>query len=274
MTKRTWWHWWAGATTPAVIPPPPTPAPPDRSPAIVPAAPWASILPGRVETAPPGVSGFDANTKVTADTAKAFFEAGFRFAIRYLTRDATQSTDDLTAAEAEDILKAGLALMAVQHAAPAGWVPTAAMGQEYGRYAVTNARMVGFPKGVCLWLDLEGILPGTAAGDVSAYCDAWYGVVSSAGYVPGLYVGADAILSGEQLYVLKFQYYWQSGSTVPSIPVRGYCMVQCSSEDILNEVTYDKDVVQADQLGNTPRWLAILPDVEASTPDPSGQIET
>ena len=145
-------------------------------------------MPGTVEAAPAGATGFDTDTKLTASSASAFAAAGFRFAIRYLTRDAPEADTDLTRSEALDILDAGLALMAVQHVAPSGWVPSASLGAEYGAYAAANARSVGLPYGVSVWLDLEGVAEGTPTIDVIAYCNAWYDPVAAAGYVPGLYV--------------------------------------------------------------------------------------
>ncbi len=53
-----------------------------------------------------------------------------------------------------------------------------------------------------------------------------YEAVKAAGYLPGLYVGGGALLSGEQLYSLPFEHYWRSQSRVPDIPNRGYQLIQ------------------------------------------------
>jgi hypothetical protein len=223
-------------------------------------------LKGSVQAAPSGSPGFDTDTKLTSSTAEAFVKAGFKFAIRYLSLSATEAAGDLTTQEAQEILEAGLALMAVQHVPEPGWYPTQELGQQYGQYASGNAQTVGLPAGVNVWLDLEGVNSGASASDVSAYCNAWFGVVSGAKYVPGLYVGAGAILDNDQLAALDVQYYWKSGSNSGSqqpgscfeysYPANGYCMVQSiSSSDEIDGVTYDGDVVQADNCGNTPLWL-------------------
>jgi Domain of unknown function (DUF1906) len=217
-----------------------------------------------VQAAPPGAVGFDTDTKLTADSATAFACAGFQFAIRYLTRDAPEAATDLTRAEALDILGAGLALMAVQHVAPEGWVPSASLGTETGCYAAANARLVGLPPGVSVWLDLEGIAAGTPVSDVVAYCNAWYAPVAAMGYAPGLYVGAGADLDSELVVALRFERYWQSGSDVPDVTIRGYCMVQTIDGATVDGVAYDSDVVQIDNLGGLPFCLA---PVAAEAPD-------
>jgi hypothetical protein len=74
------------------------------------------------------------------------------------------------------------------------------MGQQDGTNTASNAQSVGFPGRVNLWCDLEGVNEETTAQDVIDYCNAWYTAISTAGYVPGLYVGSDAILTGQQLY--------------------------------------------------------------------------
>jgi hypothetical protein len=64
---------------------------------------------------------------------------------------------------------------------------------------------------------------------------------SSAGYVLGLYVGANALLSGQQLHDLPFEHYWQSCSEVPSIPARGHQMVQTLVGEPVNGIGIDQD---------------------------------
>jgi cell division septation protein DedD len=221
---------------------------------------------GSVQSAPPHSRGFDTDTQLTAATAGAFVQAGFTFAVRYLSLGTPESPGDLSSQEVQDILGSGLALMAVQHAPEPGAQLNAQFGLQYGRNAVLNAQSAGLPAGMNLWLDLEGVNSGTSAGDVTAYCNAWAGEVSGARYLPGLYLGYDAILDSEQLDALEIKYYWRSGSDAsqPSgssleypYPAQGFCMVQSiSSSYAIDHVTYDLDVIQSDNLGNTPMWLA------------------
>jgi hypothetical protein len=224
----------------------------------------ASVLPGRAEKSPSGATGFDSDTVLSASVAQAFVQEGFTFVIRYLSLGESEDEGDLSTAEAEDILNSGLGLMAVQHVDYPGWTPSETLGGQYGANAAANAKKVGLPAGVNIWLDLEGVADGVSSSDVTAYCNAWFAAVAGAGYVPGLYVGSDAILNGEQLYYdLDVEYYWHSGSEVPPVDVRGYCMAQTISDDYeIDGCAYCRDVIQADSMGNTPVWLI----VESSTP--------
>lgn len=224
-------------------------------------------LPGTVEPASAGTRGFDTDTVLTSDSAGAFASEGFRFAIRYLTRDGPEQESDLTSQEALAILQAGLALMAVQHVAAAGWVPSAELGLKQGHWTAVNAASVGLPPGVSIWLDLEGVADGTPAAAIMAYCDCWYEVVSAAGYLPGLYIGAEAGLDANQLSATRFDYFWESGSDVP-VPEQGYCMVQRIGGRTVDGVSYDGDLVLSNAEGATPFYLA------PSLSSPSGSAGT
>src|SRR5260370_2919539 len=108
--------------------------------------------------------------------------------------------------------------MPVQHAREPGWSANHVLGQQAGQEAAMNAQDVGFPPGVNVWFDLEGVGRPARARDVIDYCAAWYEAVSAAGYVPGLYVRAGALLTRQQLYDLPSQHYFRSPSEVPAIP--------------------------------------------------------
>lgn len=216
----------------------------------------SSQLTGTIQKASPNLKGFDTDTIITASQAEFFKNAGYAFCIRYLSREETQGANDLSNEEATIILNAGLALSAVQHVAGSGWSPSETLGTTYGTNAVLNATTVGLPAGMNIWCDLEGIASNTSAQNVIDYCNAWYNVVEQAGYIPGLYVGAECILTGEQLYEnLKFQHYWKSLSTTPSIPTRGYQMVQSYESNLIDGLGIDIDTTQNDELGNAVLWL-------------------
>jgi len=215
------------------------------------------MLQGNVKPSVGGVHGFDASAKLTQTTARALRNSGFVFGLRYLSRNASPPPNDLTAAEAQLMLDAGLAVMPVQHVAAAGWVPSESKGKTNGQNAASHANAIGFPSGINVWLDLEGVRHDAAAETVIAYCNAWFDVVSAAGYTPGIYVGASAILNGDQLYWrLRTKHYWKSGSKVPAIPERGYCMVQrIVAGDKVGGVEIDRNVTKVDGFGNSPIWL-------------------
>lgn len=211
-------------------------------------------LPGKIGPATPCVLGFDSDSIISANAAQQFYQQGYRFCIRYLSLG-TESDSDLTSGEAAGILQAGLALMPVQHVRTSGWSPTESLGQQDGQQAVANAQQVGFPTGVNIWCDLEGVNTAAVASDVLAYCNAWYDAVQNAGFIPGLYVGSSAILNGQQLYSLPFQHYWQSQSIVPELPARGYQLIQLYPTLTLNGISVDVDVTQNDHAGGQAQWL-------------------
>lgn len=210
-----------------------------------------NVLPGCVLAASPYLAGFDRDSPLDAATAKARFAGGDRFCLRYLSLLGERSSD-LTTAEAEVILAAGLALMPVQHVDAYGWSPTQTLGETHGRSAAANAQAVGFPPGVCVWVDVEGVSPGAAVADVVAYCLAWYAVVDAAGYVPGLYVGPNSGLTGAALTGLPFAHYWRSASRGLPEPERGFQLLQG-----LVRGGVDPDTTADDALGGQARWLAL-----------------
>jgi hypothetical protein len=216
-------------------------------------------LSGQIVHAIAGVQGFDTNTHISAAAAVAFRQRGFGFCVRYLSRATPQAANDLSWAEAQAILSGGLGLMAVQHVMRAGWVPDAARGAQYGTAAVSNAQAVGLPPGMTVWLDLEGVRGGVDSADVIAYCNAWFALLAAAGYVPGIYVGANCGLDGDALYWrLQTRHYWRSGSDVPDLPQRGYQLVQRANPlpDVVNGIAIDRDVTRVDAFGGAVSWLA------------------
>lgn len=220
------------------------------------------MLSGTAQAAPAGMKGFDANTTITESQAEAFWNDGFRFGLRYVGRTAMKSTD-LTADEASMLLSKGFALMTVQHVLNPGWSPTASLGAEYGANAAMFTQQIGFPGGVNVWLDLEGVSTSAAASDVIAYCTNWYTEVANAGYVPGVYIGWEPGLSGSQLYSkLPFQHYWAAynvdGVSHPS--PRGYQLVQSSGSGTVGSLDtslYDVDTTYVDDLGGQVLWLKV-----------------
>ena len=215
-------------------------------------------LPGRVVTAPPGVHGFDANSVLNRRDCEVAKARGFEFCIRYVSRQDVQPVGDLSDAEANVILDAGLALMVVQHVAPENWSPSQVLGTRNGKNAAKHARQIGFPEGINVWLDLEGAKTSTPHETMIAYCNAWFAEVEGAGFVPGVYVGARAILTGNELFWrLTTKHYWKSGSRVPDIPHRGYQLIQTIiRNDKIDGVAIDRNLTKNDNFGGSVLWLS------------------
>src|SRR6266404_2148275 len=199
-------------------------------------------LPGHVFTAPDGVRGFDTAETVSAKAAAAFRRSGYRFAVRYVRRDQPHASV-LSEKEARSLLNAGIGLMLVQY---------------------VESETLGVPWGVTVWCDLEGVAPGTPSQRVIDYCNQWHAAVSSAGYVPGLYVGYRAGVSSTQLYrALRFTHYWGAYNlNSDQYPlVRGLQMKQSQRRQVDSVpnvgIDFQVDKVRADALGGRPTLLAL-----------------
>jgi hypothetical protein len=215
-------------------------------------------LSGRVVAALSGMHGFDANSVLNRRICEDARARGFEFCIRYVSRQDVQPVGDLSEREANIILDAGLALMSVQHVAPENWSPSQALGVRNGKNAAKHALRIRFPEGVNVWLDLEGAKSRTAHDAMIAYCNAWFAEVESAGFVPGVYVGAGAILTGNELFWrLTTKHYWKSGSRVPDIPHRGYQLIQTIiRNDKIDGVAIDRNLTKNDDFGGSVLWLS------------------
>ena len=220
-------------------------------------------LNGIVQAAPNKSLGFDVDEYLSSDSAQLFYNQGYRFCLRYISLGEGEASGDLTFAEAEGILAAGLALMPVQHVRYPNWFPTEDLGISYGNSAANNSIQCGFPAGINVWCDLEGVNQAAAPEDVIAYCNAWYDRVAQSGYLPGIYVGYDSGLTGQQLYEdLKFQHYWRAPGDIPNIPIRGYQMLQTEIDITVNSLNIDKNTTYIDNEGGRPQWLIRNPDKE------------
>ncbi|MDP9201582.1 MAG: DUF1906 domain-containing protein [Gemmatimonadota bacterium] len=221
-------------------------------------------LPGHIFTAPDGVRGFDTAGSVTPSAATASRRHGYRFCVRYVRRDKPHASA-LSVKEAKNLLVAGIGLMLVQYVeSDTAWIPTAAKGTRNGSVAASEAEKLGVPWGVTVWCDLEGVKPGTPAQKVIDYCNHWHAAVSSAGYVPGVYVGYRAGLSPTQLYgALRFTHYWGAynlnSDQYPA--VRGLQMKQSlrrQRDSVPNtSIDFQVDKISADALGGRPTVLAM-----------------
>ena len=185
--------------------------------------------------------GIDTVQKLTAASCHSLKGEGVRFVVRYL--------GSVTKAELDAILDSGLAFMPVTYA------------KAYnGMSAVSQLRELSIPHGATVWLDLEG--EASAPPDLIAKINAWAGQVEAAGYEPGLYVGAQCVLTSGELYALRVKRYWDSCSREVdrngqvANPACDYCMQQLRPYNTtLGGVIVDIDVVQQDNKGRVPSWV-------------------
>lgn len=198
---------------------------------------------------------FDCNQILSYDDCIRMKNSGYDAAIRYVGRY-QQASFDLFKEEVANITKSGLKLGVVQHCPNPGWICDKALGDIYGANAVKFAQEAGYKEGCIIYLDLEGLSPLMAnkKADIIAFCNAWYDQVVKV-YTPGIYVGYDTFLTGDDLYyTLKFQHYWSSFSQVPMVTKRGYEMYQ-KLEIVLNGIQLDPDEIPGDNLKNFPVFM-------------------
>ena len=221
-------------------------------------------LPGHVYSVPDGVRGFDTSESVTARIAALMHATGYRFAVRYVRR-AKRHPGTLTATESRTLLNTGLGVMLVQYVeSESSWRPSASKGRQNGSVAAAEAELLGVPWGVTIWCDLEGVASGVSSRTIIDYCNRWHEEVSSAGYVPGIYVGWHARLTPLQLYKsLRFTHYWGAYNlNVDQYPaVRGLQMKQSVATRGVRpagtDIGFQTDRVVADSLGGRPTLLAL-----------------
>lgn len=212
------------------------------------------LLPGSIQDAPNGAHGIDTSGVIRPDAASAFVRDGFTFAVRYVSRHEAGQSGDLSIGEAEHILGAGLALMLVQHVPLAPWRPTPELGTQYGKTAAAHATRLGYGRSGSLFVDLEGVAARTAPTDVIAYVTNWAEAVSRRGFSPGLYVGFDPILDGDQLAALPVRNYWRAAGHVPVLGSGKSYQMKQSFPGELHGLPVDKDVTQHQTSANTLRW--------------------
>lgn len=208
-----------------------------------------------VKQATAGMTGCDVNQQLSTSECLSLAKEGFQFVIRYIPRLPELMSGNLTKIEITTIQSAGLALGAVQHCPSPGWLPNAALGEQYGNFAGWYAENLGLSRGMHIWLDLEGVAKRSSDLDVIAYCNAWFNSVAQSGYIPAIYIGYGTNLSNLQLFAnLKFKSYWRAYNADQQIPTRGYCMIQHPQKEIAG-IMVDPDTIQADQLGGLPFLL-------------------
>jgi hypothetical protein len=210
-----------------------------------------------------GTLGFDTNTVITSKIARAAaaHHRQYKFVWRYVRRG-PHHTYDIARDEIATIHAAGLGLGLVQHVADPGWYPSINLGTSYGSIAAAEASIAGYPPGCSLACDLEGVAHDASSKATIEHLNAWHYEVSSAGYLPPLYVGDSCRLTADQLYRnLRFKAYWTAYNLnrdqYPA--VRGPCMTQhvAFAADLipgLDNSNMDIDILQADRLGGLPMF--------------------
>jgi hypothetical protein len=147
-------------------------------------------------------------------------------------------------------------------AAGLGFMPVTFGGAFDGDAAVRACRVLGYPAGGTVWLDVEGKSAfDTPAGELIAKINAWANAVGGAGYMPGLYVGVPQPLTSAELWQLRVQRYWRGQGSVRdrnnmlAEPAGcGWCMTQMFPSMPWGGVLVDANIVGQDYKGRVPSW--------------------
>lgn len=198
-----------------------------------------------------GVDSYQASALGKRDTFDLFRKNGVDFFVGYLGL--------IDKPQFKAVLDAGLAFMPVTLGMKHDVKLTKPLGHNYGGTTVKQCQSLGLPLETTVWLDLEGCPPEPA--NIIAYVKAWTDVVARANYMPGLYVGAGAQLTGKELYSLPVVRYWESLSKETdrngqiAEPNCGWCMAQLYPSVQLGNFLVDYNFIQKDFRGRLPNWV-------------------
>ena len=190
---------------------------------------------------PVGARLVDCVTALTDTSAAELRRAGVDGAIRYL--------GSVTAEEMADITAAGLGALVVTYA-----------DRFDGSTALAELTAIGYPAGATVWLDVEGLGAKLEASVIVGEINAWARVVQGAGYLAGLYVGANALLTSAELTALLVTRYWRGMSRIrdradaPAEPASGYCMAQLYPTTTIAGVSVDVDFAGHDWDDRSASW--------------------
>ncbi|MBX3202322.1 MAG: DUF1906 domain-containing protein [Labilithrix sp.] len=130
-----------------------------------------------------------------------------------------------------------------------------------GAAAVQQAKALGMPAGVTVWLDVEGTsVYMTPPAELIAKINAWATAVKAAGYIAGIYVGSPQPLTSEELQALGVTRYWNALSREVdrfgklAEPSSGWCLWQMNPSVTWRDtgVFVDVNIAGQDFLGRIP----------------------
>ena len=144
------------------------------------------------------------------------------------------------------------------------FVPTTLAATVFdGDRSVSQCKALGLPAGMTVWLDLEGnTICKMSTPELIGKINGWASAIKTAGYEPGLYVGAPQPLTSEELYKLAVVRYWHSLSREAdrfgklAEPSCGWCMWQMNPSLKWRNtgLLVDVDIIGKDFLGRLPSW--------------------
>lgn len=213
-------------------------------------------MPDTIQQATAGTM-VDTSAKLTPEVIAQVAAQGHLGVARYVPLPGVGADHDIDAGELRAILDGGLAVLLVQHVRYPGWDPAKQSGKTDALAAIERAAAAQYLAGAHIFLDLEGI-KGTAQG-TKAFAEAWAATIVEAGYCAGCYVGYQVPLNAVQLYNLHdFHCYW-SDAGPRHVATRGFALNQKQPEVVIGGVSFDRNTVQPDRLGDMPLWMIAQP---------------
>lgn len=102
------------------------------------------------------------------------------FVLRYVSLSTPNLIYDIGPTERDAIALSGLYMGLVQHVEYPSWHADALVGAQHGKAAALHARLVGYPAGADLFVDMEGV--GNPSTDAETYLAEWLKPVQDAGF--------------------------------------------------------------------------------------------
>jgi hypothetical protein len=210
--------------------------------------------------------GFDTAGFVSADQAKRFRAAGYKFVMRYVERsqrvydEPTPTIGDwfypLSKKEFAWLLDADLMVGVVQRAKFRGKpYLNRQYGKDIGYAAMWCCKELGVPQGATVYVDAEWT-DGPSDSQVMQFLRAWHETGPDAKMRTGTYEGYEG-LTGAQWYSIPYcRSYWRSALRYLGDPQpRSWSMYQTTQQAVFG-IGIDVDLITYDNKGNRPYLVA------------------
>jgi hypothetical protein len=213
-------------------------------------------------TPPAGTLGLDRSAAIAAN-AQALVGLGYQFAIRTVgINPPTSGNGGLTQSEVSAVLGAGMAIGIYQMLnTNKNAIGSSGQGTMDAQAFLTQVQALDAPPGMTLWYDFE-VNYSCGGPTMQQYLNNWAAKIVSDGYLAGLYVGGETIVSTTTLSDLPdFHAYWMAAAAIsnPTGIARGYQMYQLlpyytgtPGTILADGINIDGDVVQKDNEGDLP----------------------
>ena len=193
-------------------------------PAVTPAAatPAAVTAPaGVLSSVAKGLRGYDTLGAETSAQINCLSAAGYEFDVIDAVGTAWQGEYNAAAA-------AGMKILLFQGLDESTWADPN-NGTVRGQIIAGNAVTARYPAHAQIFLDLENdAQPGATVAELKTWVGNWAAAIRAKGYQPGIYVGAQQLLSAADLNSVPGVVFWRSASGSAPQVARGYVSSQAA----------------------------------------------